>query len=92
MRKEFACAAYARVASVSQLTDRDVLRQNKEAVLEYSVDAFERKGYDHEEANDLAIKTFENMEANPNGMPIDWFLEKVLDKETYEESYGMKML
>ena len=47
---------------------------------------------DREEANDLALKTFENMEANPNEMTIDWFLEKVLDKATYEESYGIQML
>ncbi len=92
MSKENGYAAYCRVASVSQLTDRDALRQNKESVLEYAMKALEKKGYDLEEANDLAIKTFENMEANPNGMPIDRFLEKVLDKETYEECYGIQML
>ncbi len=92
MSKEYRCAAYCRAASVSQLTDRDALRQNKEAVLKYAMKALENKGYDREETNDLAIKTFENMEANPNGMPIEWFLEKVLDKETYEECYGLQML
>lgn len=92
MPKKRICAAYLRVGSVSQLTDRNALRQNKKAVLEYATRALERKGYDREEATDLAIKTFENMEANPNGMTIDWFLEKVLDKETYEECYGMQML
>lgn len=54
--------------------------------------SYKLTNYDREEANDLALKTFENMEANPNEMTIDWFLEKVLDKATYEESYGIQML
>ena len=92
MNKKLTCAAYLRVGSVSQLMDRAALRRNKKAVLEYATKALERKGYDREEANDLALKAFENMEANPNEMTIDWFLEKVLDKATYEESYGIQML
>lgn len=64
----------------------------KKALMEYAVDAIEAKGYDRETANDLAIKTIDNMKANPNGMDIDWFLEKILDKETYEEAYGMQMM
>lgn len=73
---------YSRVAAQEQL---------RTALVEHAVEVLESKGYEREEANDLALKALENMDANPNGMGIDWFLEKVLDKEIYEETYVMKM-
>lgn len=76
---------YSRVAEMERAMENKLL-------MEYAVEAIEAKGYDRETASDLASKTIENMNANPNGMDIDWFLEKILDKEAYDEAYGMQMM
>lgn len=35
------------------------------------------KGYDFKTANEIAIKCFDNMELSKNGMPVEWFIDKV---------------
>jgi citrate synthase len=39
------------------------------------------KGYKWSEANDLAMQCFDNMEKSKNGMPVEWYIEKIADKE-----------
>ena len=39
-----------------------------------------KKGYDKETANDLAIKCFDNAKMSKNGMPIEWYIEKIATK------------
>ena len=43
------------------------------------------KGYDEKSAFELAHNCFDNAEANKNGMPIEWYIEKIVDKERYED-------
>lgn len=45
------------------------------------------KGYDWETANDLAIKSFENVKANNFYHPVEYFIDKILTKEEYEKEY-----
>lgn len=35
------------------------------------------KGYSWNEANELAIKCFDQMEASKNGMSVEWFINKI---------------
>lgn len=39
------------------------------------------KGYSWQEANEIAIKIFDQAEINNNGMSIEWYIEKVRDAE-----------
>ena len=34
-------------------------------------------GYDKETANKLAMRCFDNAEQTKNGMPIEWWIEKI---------------
>ena len=43
------------------------------------------KGYDKKTAFELAHKCFDNAEANKNGMPIEWYIEKIISKTEYDE-------
>lgn len=45
------------------------------------------KGYDWETANDLAIKSFENVKANNFCHPVEYFIDKILSKAEYEKTY-----
>lgn len=38
------------------------------------------KGYDWEEANTIAIQCFDNMTQNNNDMPVEWYINKIADK------------
>lgn len=38
------------------------------------------KGYDKEEANKIAMQCFDNAEQAKNGMPIEWYIEKIVCK------------
>lgn len=38
------------------------------------------KGYTWQEANEIAIKCFDNMEQFKNGMPVEWFIDKIAHK------------
>lgn len=35
------------------------------------------KGYEWSEANELAIKCFSQMRTSRNGMPVEWFIDKI---------------
>lgn len=37
------------------------------------------KGYDFKTANEIAIKCFDVMETNKNGMPVEWYIEKIAE-------------
>lgn len=39
------------------------------------------KGYDWTTANKLAMKCFDNLEANKNGMDVEWYIAKIVDCE-----------
>lgn len=45
------------------------------------------KGYEWDEANDIAIKCFETMKETKNGMPVEWFIDKICDKATFIAEY-----
>lgn len=38
------------------------------------------KGYNKNEANEIAIKCFDNMERSKNGMEVEWFIDKIVNK------------
>lgn len=40
------------------------------------------KGYDKETANELAMRCFDNAEMAKNGMPIEWWIEKIQPADT----------
>ena len=42
------------------------------------------KGYTHEEANAIAIQCFDNAEQSKNEMSIEWWINKIADKATWE--------
>lgn len=46
------------------------------------------KGYDWESANDLAIKSFENVKTNGFYHDAEYFIDKILTKEEYERTYN----
>ena len=39
-----------------------------------------KKGYSWDEANEIAIKVFDEAERQKNGMPIEWYIEKIRSK------------
>ena len=45
-----------------------------------AVKLIENKGYNREEANEIAIQCFDNMEQTKNGMPVEWFIQKIVSK------------
>ena len=45
------------------------------------------KGYDCGEANSIAIQCFDNAEQAKNGMPVEWWLDKIIPKAEYEAQY-----
>ena len=44
------------------------------------------KGYDFQTASDLALRCFENMEHSNNGMPAEWWLDKVISADEYRQA------
>lgn len=40
-----------------------------------------RKGYEKQESLEMAVRIFDNMEQLRNGMPAEWFIEKIAIKE-----------
>lgn len=42
------------------------------------------KGYKWDEANQIAIKCFEQMKEVNNGMDVEWFINKIATKEEHE--------
>jgi len=45
-----------------------------------AVKLIENKGYNREEANEIAIQCFDNMEQTKNGMSVEWFIQKIVNK------------
>ena len=50
-----------------------------------SVEMIMKKGYDRKTANELALQCFDNAENNKNGMPIEWYIDKIISKSEYDE-------
>ncbi len=44
----------------------------------------QKKGYEKNESLDMAIKIFDKMEQLNNGMPAEWFIGRIVDKETWK--------
>ena len=38
-----------------------------------------KKGYSWNEANEIAMKVFDESERQKNGMSIEWYIEKIVD-------------
>ena len=47
------------------------------------------KGYDWETANRLAIRSFEQAQANGFYQPVEFFIDKILTKEKFDREYGL---
>ena len=52
-----------------------------------ATDILMHKGYDRETANTLAMRCFDDAEQTNNGMPIEWFLDKILPLGEYLAEY-----
>lgn len=42
-----------------------------------------KKGYEKQEALEMAVKIFDEMEALNNGMTTEWFIEKIVPKNQF---------
>ena len=46
------------------------------------------KGYEWAEANEIAMKCFDNTEANKaSGQPVEWYIDKVISRKEWEKEY-----
>ena len=46
------------------------------------------KGYEWAEANEIAMKCFDNAEANKaSGQPVEWYIDKVISRKEWEKEY-----
>ena len=45
------------------------------------------KGYDWETANELAINCFDKAKSINNGMDVEWFIDKIADRQEQEVYY-----
>lgn len=41
----------------------------------------QKKGYEKQESLEMAVKLFDQLEALNNGMPVEWLIDKLADKE-----------
>ena len=39
------------------------------------------KGYSLDESSQIALQCFDNMAQNKNGMPVEWYIEKIAVKQ-----------
>ncbi len=44
----------------------------------------QKKGYSEKESLEMAVKIFDEMEQLNNGMPAEWFIGQIVDKETWK--------
>ena len=44
-----------------------------------------KKGYEQKEAQEMALRIFENMEQLKNGMSAEWFIGKIAPKNYFME-------
>lgn len=42
------------------------------------------KGYDWKTANEIAMRCFDNMQQSKNGMSVEWWIDRIVDKETWK--------
>lgn len=49
-----------------------------------------KKGYTWEEANEIAIQCFDDMQQTNNGMDVEWFINKIVTREEYINEYNIK--
>lgn len=47
------------------------------------------KGYDWETSNELAIRSFKQVQANNFCQPVEFFIDKILTKEEFDREYGL---
>ena len=52
-----------------------------------AIKLIEAKGYDKYTATELAKQCFDLASHNKNGMPIEWYIDKIIDAATYEATY-----
>lgn len=52
--------------------------------MEKAVQLIKAKGYTDKEANEIAIQCFDDAEQSKNGMSIEWWINKIVDKRTWE--------
>ena len=45
----------------------------------------QKKGYEKKESLEMAIKIFDEMELLNNGMSIEWRINQIVNKETWEQ-------
>lgn len=43
------------------------------------------KGYDEKTSYKIALQCFDNMERSNNGMPAEFFIDMIVDREQWEE-------
>lgn len=41
----------------------------------------QKKGYEKQESLEIAVKLFDDLEALKNGMPVEWLINKLQEKE-----------
>jgi hypothetical protein len=48
-----------------------------------------KKGYEKQEALEMAVKIFDEMEALNNGMSIEWRISQIMPKTEWETQYNV---
>lgn len=51
-----------------------------------AIKMIQAKGYDFNEASEIALKCFDNMEQANNEMPVEWWLDKVITADEYRQA------
>ena len=51
----------------------------------------ERKGYSHEEANEIAIQIFDESERQKNSMSIEWYIDKIRNNNEWIVSFKLEI-
>lgn len=44
-----------------------------------AIKIIQKKGYDFDTASKIVLQCFDNMEQCNNGMPVEWYLDKIVD-------------
>lgn len=44
----------------------------------------QKKGYEEKESLEIAVKLFDELEMMNNGMSIEWLIDKIANKEEFE--------
>lgn len=53
-----------------------------------AIKMIQAKGYDFNEASEIALKCFDNHEQYNNGMSVEWFINQIATKAEYEAMYA----